>query len=184
MSCRYLDAGALLSACGTYRYSLWREWDQVAAPRVALWLMTNPSDADGETDDNTVARCVRFSQAWGCTGLVIGNPRAFRTPYPKELAARTAEGVDTIGPANEAVLSALLSAPETAVVIAAWGNHSNNVGRVEGVVALARTVGRQLHCLGLTGDGSPKHPLARGKSFVPYSQQPIPFEPVRIEARP
>ncbi|NTX54831.1 DUF1643 domain-containing protein [Myxococcus sp. CA039A] len=183
MSCPYLDSGALLSACGQFRYALWREWDQVSAPRVALWLMTNPSNADGLLDDNTLARCVGFSQAWGCTGLVVGNLRAYRTPYPAALAKRVAAGVETVGPANDTVVAALLAAPETAVVIAAWGSHDNNLERITGVMALVRAAGRSLHCLGLTADGSPKHPLARGKSFVPYSQQPLAYEPVLTEPR-
>ncbi|WP_163998655.1 DUF1643 domain-containing protein [Pyxidicoccus caerfyrddinensis] len=182
MSAHYLDSGALLSACGTYRYSLWRAWDAVAVPRVALWLMTNPSDADGTRDDPTLTRCVRFSQAWGCTGLVVGNLQAYRTPYPAALAVAAASGVDTVGPANTAVLAALLAAPETALVIAAWGAHENNALSVPHLLEFARAAERQLHCLGRTSDGSPLHPLARGKSFVPYTRQPVLFRGLGEEA--
>jgi hypothetical protein len=44
-----------------YRYSLWRRWDSMT-PSV-LFVMLNPSTADAEKDDLTVAKCIGYASA-------------------------------------------------------------------------------------------------------------------------
>jgi len=78
-----------ISACGRYRYRLWREWrlhpkpaqwrmwfcengapvldgsgQQLGEPIACVFIMLNPSTADGDTDDPTIRRCVAFAKAW------------------------------------------------------------------------------------------------------------------------
>jgi hypothetical protein len=49
-----MQRGAKVSECGRYRYALTRSWD--AGAREALFVMLNPSIADGTRDDPTVRR--------------------------------------------------------------------------------------------------------------------------------
>jgi len=75
--------GALM--VGDYRYHLWRTWDETR-PRL-LWVMLNPSTADGETDDPTVRRCIGFSKGWGYGSIEIVNLFAYRPPpFARSLA--------------------------------------------------------------------------------------------------
>ena len=51
-----VDYGAELSECRTYRYVLWRIWDN-SKPKI-MFIGLNPSTADENTDDNTITRTV------------------------------------------------------------------------------------------------------------------------------
>jgi hypothetical protein len=69
---KYVKSGARISADGVYRYVLWREWHgthdpknwrwlggkdgagvELGYPKSCLFVMLNPSTADGEKDDAT-----------------------------------------------------------------------------------------------------------------------------------
>lgn len=78
-----MKKGAIISDCGKYRYQLWRIWDE-SKPTV-LWMMHNPSTADGETDDPTIRRIINFSKSWGYGGLYVANLTPYRATDPKEL---------------------------------------------------------------------------------------------------
>lgn len=54
-----------------YRYRLSRTWDKIQ-PHV-LWVMMNPSVADHDGDDPTVAKCGRLARAWGYGDIYVGN---------------------------------------------------------------------------------------------------------------
>ena len=45
-------------------------WDETKAH--ALFVMLNPSTADLEFDDPTVAKCGRFARAWGYGSIHVG----------------------------------------------------------------------------------------------------------------
>jgi hypothetical protein len=158
--------GAVLSACGTYRYRLWRRWDPYKA-RLA-WIMLNPSTADAEHDDPTIRRCIGFAKAWGYGGITVLNVWAFRSTDPDKLPGNDDE---RRGPENDAhLVDVILGSPG---VICAWGAHK---GATE---AFRRFVQRNpvidltaLSCLGTTALGHPKHPL-----YVPSS---MPAQPWRL----
>ena len=57
-------SGAIISACGQYRYHLWRRWDELLPTMV--WVMLNPSTADATEDDPTIRRCIGFAKREGC----------------------------------------------------------------------------------------------------------------------
>src|SRR5690606_11273664 len=63
------DKGAEFSPCRTYRYALWRIWDE-QRPTVT-WVMLNPSTADEQADDPTIRRVLGFTRAWGAGSAVI-----------------------------------------------------------------------------------------------------------------
>lgn len=138
---------------GDYRYRLWREVDPRCKGRV-VFVMLNPSTADGSTDDPTIRRCMGFAGRGGFGELVVVNLYALRATNPREIL--TAEA--PVGPLNDDAICA-----ESAVgdlVVAAWGApfHDRIAERARHVEQLlARTV--DLHALGTTKHGHPRHPL-------------------------
>lgn len=137
---------AVISACGKYRYELWRHWDDKP---YCMFVGLNPSTADAMIDDPTIRRCVGFAKAWGYGALCMANLFAWRATDPKDMKAAP----EPIGPDNDATLQRL--AVGAGIVIAAWGAHGSYRGRAVQVLAILPT----LHALKLTQDGSPGHPL-------------------------
>lgn len=152
--------GAVFSRCARYRYTLWRVWEP-DNPRVALFLMLNPSKADEVTNDPTVARCIRFAKRWGYGRLTVCNLFAYRATHPVEMKAAD----DPVGPEND---SAILSAASRAdTIVAAWGVHGVHLSRGRAAVRLLRAYRTKLHILGLTKAGHPRHPLYLRSSTTP-----------------
>ncbi len=117
--------------------------------------MLNPSTADADVDDPTIRRCITFAQDWGYAALEVVNLFAYRTPSPRMLFAHE----DPVGIGNaEHVLAAASSAD---VVIAAWGG-------AKGLTL--PSLDRELHCLRVNKDGSPRHPL-----YVRSDTHPMPY---------
>lgn len=123
--------------------------------------MLNPSTADAARDDPTIRRCLALARAWGFGALAVGNLFAFRTPCPQLL--RTVP--DPVGPDNDAWLRRLRA--ESALVVAAWGNHGSLHGRDRAVRPLLE--GAQI--LGFTRQGRPRHPL-----YLPGTALPRPWD--------
>lgn len=140
------DCNATFSPCRRYRYTLWRRWgDGPYANFVGL----NPSTADETQDDPTIRRCIRFAREWGYGALCMTNLFAFRATDPKVMLAEPAP----IGPQNDDWLRA--SGIDAGIVIAAWGAHGGHHNRDEAVLGMFAN----MHHLGLTKDGKPRHPL-------------------------
>jgi hypothetical protein len=147
------QSGAEFSPCRLYRYTLWRRW---AEGPTMLWLMLNPSTADETKNDPTVERCQRRAVAGEYGAVEVCNIFAYRSTDPRALR----QVADPVGPENDAKI--LERAKRAACVVCGWGSH----GGKRGFEVAERLVanGIHLHCLGLTGQGQPKHPL-----YVPYS---------------
>lgn len=109
-----MKKGAIISDCETYRYRLWRIWNENAAK--IMWIMLNPSTANAEEDDPTIRRCIGFARNWGYGGIYVENLYAYRSTDPKEL--KTA--ADPEGPANRDHLISMMNDSEK--IICAWGN--------------------------------------------------------------
>jgi hypothetical protein len=153
-------AAACISLCGTFRYTLTRVWD-VPKPS-ALFVMLNPSTADGREDDPTIRRCVGFAKAWGCGSLAVINLFALRTAYPRELRNAVRGGLDVIGPNNDEHIRNQVCnhADPRHFVVAAWGAHGSQPAfaeRRDSVMELLASA--DLMCLGITASGEPRHPL-------------------------
>lgn len=135
-----------------------RPADDRYRPLVVIGI--NPSDADGEHDDPTIAKCITYAQREGANGLVMVNLHPQITPNPAELGnVLMPYGCDERH--WEAVDGAL---SEDAVhVVAAWGKPPRGLSSYHDRVArlrdIAADVGRDLMCFGTNGDGSPGHPL-------------------------
>jgi len=146
---------AEFSACRTYRYALWRSWNQ-GAP-VVMFIGLNPSTADEYVDDPTVRRCIGYARTWRYGSLVMANLFAYRSTSPSDLY--TAE--DPVGPDNDRWLEDLAMYAD--LVVAAWGNHGQLNHRWKVVASNLKN----LYCLGMTKQRQPCHPLYLQKNLTP-----------------
>jgi hypothetical protein len=150
-----MDTGAKLSECRTYRYSLWRVWDD--SKPYAMFIGLNPSTADEVENDPTLNRCIDYAKTWGYGGIYLANLFAFRTKDPEIMKAAP----DPVGPENNTSLINL--AQKAGIVVAAWGNDGAFLGRSKEVRAMVPN----LSCLKMNNTGEPAHPLYQPKSAVP-----------------
>lgn len=159
---------ALISSCGTWRWWLTRQWD-ATLPRLVV-CMLNPSDADASRNDPTILTLIKFAKRWGFGGLFVINQNAFRSPHPTVMLAQPV--AVRLGPKNQSTwVDALMYARSAGGwVLAAWGNGGDNQGDF---VHTAEMLGVPLKCMGVTQNGSPKHPLARGLHRIPDDQVPL-----------
>lgn len=144
---------AVVSDDQLYRYRLTRYWD-FAKPTLGF-IMLNPSTADGEHDDNTIIKCVKYARRWGYGGLMVCNLYAWRATDPRGLG-RTPEPV---GPLNDQFLTLMFAMAATArtAIVAGWGNHAQPE-RVKQVLGLPLAT-EHLYALEVNANGSAKHPL-------------------------
>jgi hypothetical protein len=144
-----------------YRYRLTRTWN-VNLPTVMFVLM-NPSVAEADVDDRTVARCSRFAESWGAGRLLVGNTFAYRATQQKRLL----ETPDPIGPDNDAHLLAMAKEAET--IVFAYGKpHPSLRARGLDVAAMFEAHGHKLFVLRLSQDGTPVHPLYLPADLKPF----------------
>lgn len=157
--------GAIISPCGQYRYTLTRELSK--EPRIVVYIMLNPSTADAEQDDPTIRRCIGFAKALKCGRMIVLNLYAYRSPNPRDLSHVD----DPVGPENDKYLSKIKTLGGKPLVIAAWGANNLHVERSRHVMGLLE--GIPVHCLGLTDEGRPRHPL-----YLPAKSKLIPYKEV------
>lgn len=143
---------------GPWRYTLRRIW-KPGEPAL-LWIMLNPSTADGTVDDPTIRRCMGFARAWGFGEMTVVNLFAKRATDPRELRIHPqmfdqSTHLAVVGPDNDEHIQRETDAAE--MVVAAWGAHGSLHNRDEEVCELLR--GEPLWTLGLTKLGQPRHPL-------------------------
>jgi hypothetical protein len=162
------SATASLCACRAYRYTLTRRWGPAKNSSLLPWIMLNPSTADALADDPTIRRVIAFSRRWGYGGIIVVNLFALRSADPKVLRVTQR---DPVGQHNNTVIHNAC-APGT-TVIAAWGAGGTLHDRDKEIMTWLDT--RLIATLGLTANRSPKHPLARGKAFVPYGAALLPY---------
>lgn len=156
----------------TTEESKWPAWRYSPKLKRVVFVMLNPSTADAFKLDPTIKRCRRFAELWGADVLEVVNLFALRSPYPEDLYAG-AKAVEDIG-AGRGNDGAIIEACSIATrVIAAWGNHGELNGRAAHVRELLDREGVKLEVLGFAKAGAPLHPLARGKSFIPYDREPV-----------
>jgi hypothetical protein len=175
MSTTYIDKGAVISKCGCYRYRLWREWrgphdpkhwswsigvPRFGTPKACVFVMLNPSTADGRYDDATIRNCVGLAQAWSYERLEVVNLFAYRATDPRQIMALD---LDTaVGPDNRDWVEKTLE--NAGLVICAWGNHGSYLGQDQTMLGWLDSV--KTFCLGLTSSGNPRHPLYMPRDLV------------------
>lgn len=146
---------ARLSDCRTYRYELWRTWDE--SKPYAMFIGLNPSTADETEDDPTIRRCINFAKSWGYGGLCMANLFAYRATQPEDMKKAS----DPIGDKNDETL--ILLAQNAGVIVGAWGNDGVFLSRSEDVRALIP----EINVLKVNKSGEPAHPLYLKSTLTP-----------------
>lgn len=156
-----LDKGALFSPCRRWRYLLWRRWEPEQP--VCVFVGLNPSTADESVDDPTIRRCIRYAMDWGYGSMWMLNLFAFRATDPQEMRAAD---LNALGPRNNEYLLQAGRAADLAV--AAWGVHGTHMDRERRVLHMFAEAKIDLHALGLSKDGHPRHPLYMRRDLEPF----------------
>ncbi len=175
----YTHKGAIISPCGRYRFSLWREWrgssnrknwrwfgakdgkgQELGEPLSCVFVMLNPSTADAEQDDPTIRRCVGFAKALKFDRLEVVNLYAYRATNPKDLFAA---GDAAHHYENQRHVE--IAARNSGIINCAWGAHGDSF-QAETVRGWMHT--KKHFALGFTKNGHPKHPL-----YLPNGTKPI-----------
>lgn len=161
-----IPSSAIYSNCETYRYALTRVWDD-ALPRL-LYVMLNPSKATEAQNDPTIERCQRRATQLGFGGFCATNIFALRETDPAVMRRHPAPK----GPDNSAIV--LREASTADMILCAWGTHGAHQDQGALLETHLRQAGHQLHTLGLTKHGHPRHPL-----YIRYTAQPMPWPEAR-----
>ena len=136
-----------------YRYVLARVWDKTL-PAV-LFVMMNPSTADPNYDDPTVAKCGRFARKWGYGRLFVGNTFAYRCTDQSRLV----ETFDPVGPRNDLFLASMAKKADKVIFAFGKPKHKQLRGRGFSVARQIAALGKHPHALRLSTDNTPWHPL-------------------------
>lgn len=155
-----------------YRYTWRYRWSSEGG--MAAWLMMNPSLASTERSDLTVDRVMHFSRQHGCGGAMVVNLWPLITPKSKELwkavpdfcaekIANNREDIATIG-------------AEANLRIAAFGLRAGRKHSAH-VRDMIDAFGSDVHCLGVSPDGWPYHPLVRGRYRIPDDRRLKSWQP-------
>lgn len=157
---------ATISPCGKFRYRLSRRWGE-GAP--LLFIMLNPSTADGNEDDATIRRCVRFGQSHGFSAIDVVNLFAYRATDPKDLR----RAGFPVGPDNDMHIAT--AAREAGTVCLAWGANVAGLERPQVVLPSLHRMGIEPKCLRITRSGYPQHPLMLPSScrLQPFTSEAI-----------
>jgi hypothetical protein len=165
-------AGATFSRCRRWRYLLWRCWDP--AKPVANFLMLNPSTADEFKLDPSCTRARNYAERWGYGALVVTNIFGWRSTDPNGMKAVK----DPVGRGNDRAIVA--AAKGAALVVCAWGNHGEHLGRGAKVREMLSLQGVKLYSLKTNEAGHPAHPLYLPQTLTPAEFPPSP--PTRATA--
>ncbi len=156
-----IEYGAIFDINSRYRYSLWRAWSAYH-PRI-VFILLNPSTADEQRNDPTIRRCIGFARAWEFGSVEVVNLFAYRATDCRELLKLD----DPVGEENNYHL--IQAVERCSTVVVGWGTRGTLLARDRQVLSLI--VGRKdVHCLGITKNGQPRHPLyLKGDtSLVPF----------------
>lgn len=164
---------AYLSECRTWRYCLTRDVAPLDGEGTCTFIGLNPSTADETQDDPTIRRCIGFARSWGFARLKMLNLYAFRATDPRDLYSVDPYPpyAEQIGPENDCTIAKVVGSSD--LVVCAWGAGSRSPNREGQVLDLIAAP----HCLGLTKNESPRHPL-----YVRGDTLPVPFASCPVEA--
>lgn len=160
-----------------FRRQLDRWWSDL--PR-ALVCMANPSYAGADRNDPTIHSLVRLTRSLqGCGGFTVVNWLPYIATDPADLHAWRLRTSDNAPDLARAVCAENLARIRRLSVSAyarfvAWGDLVPFVPHTQQtLLALSLDRTHDLFAFGFTKGGSPKHPMARGKSRIPDGAQPV-----------
>lgn len=154
----------VLSEDALYEYRADRWWAE--GPRL-VFVGCNPSLITwqaGARLDPTSANCEAIAQRDGYAGVTMLNLWALRGTDPRELCGHP----DPIGPGWAEAFDEAVR--DVGFVVGAWGTAPYNAGmpvarrRIAEVVDRLAALRLEMHCLGQTADGEPRHLSLRGVS--------------------
>ena len=163
---------AVFSPCRTWRYSLWRQWDD-DLPKIAAVLL-NPSTADAEHDDPTTTFMMNWARRHGYGDYMAVNLFALVGTDPDCLIRHP----DPVGPVNDLAITKAVQRADA--VLVAWGALSFLPKRsrlrrrpfaVKILVRQAIPLSEWPLCFGRTKNMSPRFPraLPRDVQTMPYT---------------
>jgi hypothetical protein len=153
---------AIFSKDDLYRYRLTRRW--APGGLTIVWVMLNPSRADHERNDTTIAKCVGFSKKLSGTSLVVVNLFGLITTDPSKLLSME----NPQGQHNYHFLRGAGIGADRLIV--AWGAWSKRLATaMEPSIRVIRENYPTALCVGRTKTGAPHHPVR-----LPYETN---FEP-------
>jgi len=116
--------GAVISDCGKYRYHLHRQWGE---GKTLLFVMLNPSTANGTDDDRAILKCMRYGRIKGFTRIEVVNLFAYRATDPIDLRLAGFP----VGPENDDYIMATAGqvVSEGGQVCVAWGTNVKGLDR-------------------------------------------------------
>lgn len=156
----------------TPRHRVWlRRKLRAGTFRPAVFALHNPSIAGREKNDPTATRGINFALSWGCTDLVFVNAA---TQIATD--ARHLDPADLNCPWSDWALveAARLATENGGYLIAAWGA-PKGLAPVRRLIEtryteMRKMLGNRLHCLRVTENGYPSHPL-----YLPSTLTPEPY---------
>jgi len=149
--------GASFSDDKSYRYVLWRIWDN--NKKMAMFIGLNPSTADELRDDPTIRRVKTFARDWGYGGIYMLNLFTYVTAYPEELQ----KCENSVLMADEHLID---YAGKSDLIIFCWGSFPLAIERAKVVTQMFP----QGKVLLMNKNGTPRHPL-----YIPGDTQPIKY---------
>jgi len=158
------DRGAVFNELRTHRRRLWRIWNK-SEPLLYVIGM-NPSIADENDNDPTVARCEKRARVLGYGGICMLNVMDVIETDSRKLDRMPAEHRCTHLNHAELEYAVESAARGKADVLCAWGKPGQKMGSIAWLATRAARRGVTLFCLKRNKDGSPVHPL-----YQPYSKE-------------
>ena len=150
-----------------YRYKLSRIWEPTKDK--ILFIMINPSSANANEDDKTIKLLLEITKKWeNYGGFYVGNLYPHISPKPADL--RTLTYPEDIRIKNEISIQEMAS--ECSLIIYAWGTKGPDERQGE-PEWLRKIMNRDVHCLGISVKGVPKHPNQRAPYKGLLSPTPV-----------
>jgi hypothetical protein len=175
---RAVVGSAHFSDDGEHRLRLDRWW--AGGPRALIGL-ANPSKAGADENDPTVHRGMALTRH-SAAGMTYVNRDSYIATDPADLLAWRAHmqrenprALDRIDRRNLDLIRSLSA--DAAVRVIACGNLVPADRLPPLLAALSLDGQHPVYCFGLTKDGAPKHPLARGRSWIRDTDPLVLYQP-------